>query len=305
MPHVLARQLIPVVLSIFATSVAVAAADKPTSSSQAPDAKLRICASADELPFSSKDGSGFENKIASAIAGAMGRAPEFVWSDKPSIYAVRDQLDKRLCDVIIGIDTSDQRVLTTQPYYRTGYVFIQKAASPLKLEGWDSPDIPKVSKIGFVAGTPAEVMVRKVGLYEDSFNYAQSLLNYKSRRNQYLRVPPDRMVAEVADGKADVAVHFAPEVARYVKQNSKLKLTLIPDHNVRDDGEKVPHHFDQSMGVRLDDSELLAQLHLAIEKAKPVIDKILAEEGIPLAAPSSKTSNKGASIQKFEGPEFE
>ncbi len=293
-----------VAFAVLASQAAVAAST--AAAPPAPDnTKLRVCAAASELPFSSREGTGFENKIAVELAKAMGRTVEFVWLDKPSIYIVRDQLDKRLCDVVMGLDTGDARVLTTRPYYRTGYVFVQKADSPLVIESWDSPDLAKVDKIGFVAGTPMETMVRKVGLYEGNFNYMKSLMGFKDRRNQYIRVPPEKMVADVADGTADVAVHFAPEVARYVKESGKLKLTLIPDNNTRSDGEKVPHQFDQSVGVRLDDKEFLAAVDLALEKAKPAIEKILTDEGIPLLPVSAKSSSRGASIDTILGPEFE
>jgi mxaJ protein len=266
--------------------------------------KLRICAAANELPFSNREGAGFENKIAVAVSEAMGRTAQFVYLDKASIYLVRDLLDKRQCDVVMGLDTGDPRVLTTRPYYRSGYVFVQRTDSPLDIKSWDSPDLAKVSKVGFIAGTPVETMVREVGLYENNFNYMKSLMGFKDRRNQYVRVPPEKMVGEVADGTADLAVHFAPEVARYVKGNDKVKLTLIPDNNTRSDGEKVPHHFDQSVGVRLDDKELLAAVDLALEKAKPEIDKILGEEGIPVL-PVTKSSSRGASIDAILGSEFE
>jgi mxaJ protein len=81
-----------------------------------------------------------------------------------------------------------------------------------------------------------------------------------------------------------VAVNFAPEVARYAKASGQVFLTVIPDNNVRADGEKVPHHFDQSMGVRKEDTALLAALDIALEKAKPKIEEILKDEGIPLVA---------------------
>ncbi len=81
------------------------------------------------------------------VAEAMGRTPEFVFLDKASIYIVRDLLDKRQCDVVMGLDTGDPRVLTTRPYYRTGYVFVQRNDSPLDIESWDSPDLQKVSKV--------------------------------------------------------------------------------------------------------------------------------------------------------------
>lgn len=302
--HVSHALLLSVAFAAF--PIVSASATPADPAAPAPDAtKLRICAAANELPFSNRDGAGFENKIATAVAQAMGRTAEFVWLDKPSIYIVRDLLDKRLCDVVMGLDTGDPRVLTTRPYYRSGYVFVQKSDSPLDLKSWESADLSNVDKIGFVAGTPVETMVRKVGLYESNFNYMKSLMGYKDRRNQYVRVPPEKMVGEVADGTADVAVAFAPEVARYVKQSGKLKMTLIPDDNTRSDGEKVPHHFDQSAGVRLDDKGLLAAVDLALEKAKPAIDKILEDEGITLLPVSAKSPGRGASIDAILGPEFE
>jgi mxaJ protein len=259
---------------------AVAAEDADAASSDL----LRICAAADELPYSSRDGSGFENKIATALAEAMGRKPLFVWFSRPGIYIIRDQLEMKMCDVVMGIDTGDPRVATTKPYYRAPYVFIQRKDTKLDIKDWNSPDLAKASKIGFTPGSPAQIMLEKVGLFREHFNYMHSLTNFQDRRNKFTRIPPARMVNEVADGTADVAVNFAPEVARYAKESGKLMLTVIPDNNVRGDGEKVPHHFDQSVGVRKDDTALLSALDLALDKAKPKIEEILKEEGIPLVA---------------------
>lgn len=244
---------------------------------------LRICAASDELPMSKKDGSGFENKIAVALAEAMGRTPKFVWYDKPSIYLVRDQLKKMACDVVIGVDTGDPRVATSKPYYRASYVFVTRKNSNFDLsKGWESPDLTKAGKIGFTPSSPAQVMMEKMGLYQDNLNYMYSLVNFKNRRNQFIRVPAQRMVNEVADETADLAVNFAPEVARYVKENDSLELVVIPDNNQRSDGESVPHHFDQSLAVREDADALLKELNTALDKAAPKIQDILKSEGIPL-----------------------
>ncbi len=243
---------------------------------------LRICAAADELPYSKTDKSGFENKIAIAVADAMGRRPQFVFFSRPSIYIVRDQLDMKMCDVVMGIDTGDPRVLTTKPYYRAPYVFIQRKDTKLDIKDWNSPDLEKATKIGFTPGSPAQIMLEKRGLFREHFNYMHSLTNFQDRRNKFTRIPPQRMVGEVADGTAEVAINFAPEVARYAKASNQVFLTVIPDDNTRADGEKVPHHFDQSLAVRKDDTALLSALDLAIEKAKPKIEEILKDEGIPL-----------------------
>ncbi|CCB63720.1 methanol oxidation system protein MoxJ [Hyphomicrobium sp. MC1] len=250
---------------------------------------LRVCAAAKELPYSADDESGFENKIAKILADSLGRKAEFVWFQKDAIYAVRDQLDKNLCDVIIGTDTNDPRVLTSKPYYRAAYVFIQRKDSPLKIDSFDSPDIVKANPIGFVQGTPAETMITKLDLYNDNINYVSSLTNFKDKRNSYTRVPPDRMVGEVASGKSELAIGFAPEVARYVKANDALKLTVIPDNNVRDDGQRVPFHFDQSFAVRKDEKDLMAAINTALPGIQKKIDVVLKDEGIPFEAPQPPT----------------
>lgn len=266
-------------------SLAASADEKPKAADAVADtdaAVLRVCASTSELPFSSQDKSGFENRIAEVVAEAMGRSVQFIWSTKPGIFAVRDQLNIKLCDVVMGLDTGDDRVLTTRPYYRAPYVFVQRKDSKLNIENWDSPDLQRAEKISYIPGTAGEVMLTKLDLITKHVNYMHSLTNFQDKRNKYTRVPPERMVGEVADGTADLAVVFAPDVARYVKANDKLKMTVISDNNVRVDGEPVPHHFDQSIAVRKDDKDLQAAVDAAVEKAKPKIEAILKEEGIPL-----------------------
>jgi mxaJ protein len=255
-----------------------------TPAPQAADpSELRVCASEVEAPYSSKDGEGFENKVAKVLANAMGRKVKFVWTEKPAIYLVRDQLDKKNCDVVIGLDTGDERVLTSKPYYRAPYVFVLRNDSPLDITSWDSPDLLKAQKIGMAADSPAQVMLEKLGLFNSNFNYMKSLTGFKSKRNQYVRVEPKRFVDEVADGKADVAAVFAPEVARYAKQRGgAVKLVVIPDNATRSDGQHLPFHFDQSIGVRKDDKELLDQVNAALQKSQPEIESILKDEGIPL-----------------------
>lgn len=287
---VVTRCAIAMASSVFAMSIAGAAhADSELAQSAAEAKLLRVCAAADEAPYSARDGSGFENKIAEAVAEAMGRKAHFFWSSKPAIYAIRDQLGMSICDVVMGVDAGDPRVSTSRPYYTAPYVFIARKDSPLKINDWQSPDLEKAKAIGFVEGTPADTMLTQRDLWTKHITYSRSLANFQSKRNKYTRIPPDRMVGEVANGTADLAAAFAPEVARYVKSNDALKLVVIPDNNTRVDGERVPHHFEQSIGVRKGDSDLLAEVDAALKKAQPKIEAILKDEGIPLVAAPPRT----------------
>jgi mxaJ protein len=243
---------------------------------------LKVCAAEDEMPYSNKKGEGFENKLAQLVGDELGRKIEYVtWTD-PRFY-LRDYLDKGLCDVSIGMDTGDPRVLTTRPYYRSGYVFISRQNDNLDLRNWDSEALRKAERIAYVPGSPAEVMMRAIGRYNDMFNYEQELVGYKSRRNQYVKYDNAKLVSEVASGRAEVAVLWGPASARYVKEAATpLKVTVIPDNNARADGEKVGFHYSTSMGVRKGDEALLTQLNQAIEKRQQDIRQILEAEGIPL-----------------------
>ncbi len=267
-----------------------AAAEAPAAkdTQQAPDSStLRICA-AEQPPLSLKDGSGLENRIGAAVAEAMGRKPVFVFTGKPAVYAVRDGLDKKTCDVVVGLDSDDQRVLTTKPYYRAGYVFLTKADNDLDVKSWSDPRLREVGHMVVGFGTPGEAMLKDIGRYEEDMAYLYSLVNFRAPRNQYTQIDPARMVSEVAQGKADVGVAFAPDVARYVRDSSvKLRMTPVPDDTKRSDGQKMPQVFDQSMGVRRDDAALRDALDAALVKAKPQIDAILKQEGVPVAPASN------------------
>jgi mxaJ protein len=244
---------------------------------------LRICAAKNQPPLSLEDGSGFENKVAAVLAEAMNRKAQFVWADKPAIYLVRDFLDKKLCDVIIGLDTGDPRVATSKPYYRAGYVFVTRADRDLDIKSWSDPRLKTVSHIAVSFGSPGELLLKEIGQYENNMAYLYSLVNFRSARNQYTQIDPSRMVGEVAAGNADVAVAFAPDVALYVKTSvTPLRFTLIEDDAIKSNGERVPQRFDQSVAVRRDDKALLDQIDAALARAKPKIDALLQAEGIPL-----------------------
>ena len=266
----------------FMTALCLGASLTVTQTQAEGSKPLKVCAAEDEMPYSNKQGEGFENKLAEFVGKALGRKVEYVtWTDPR--YYLRDTLDKDLCDVVIGVDKGDPRVLTTQPYYRSGYVFISRKSDNLGLLNWDSEALRKAQRIAFVPGTPPEVMMRAIGRYNDMFNYSQELVGFKSRRNQYIKYESSKLVSEVSSGHAEIAALWGPSAARYVKASATpLVMTMIPDDNVRADGQKVGSQYSTSMGVRKNEPELLAQLNKVIEDNRNEITELLEEEGIPL-----------------------
>lgn len=271
-------------LGVSGDAVNNAASNPAQAPGQAADPNsLRICAAKNQPPLSLEDGSGLENKIGVALADALKRKAQFVWSERPAIYLVRDYLDKNLCDVIIGLDTGDPRVATSRPYYRTGYVFVSRADRGLDVKSWNDARLKKAGHIVVAFGSPGEALLKDMGQYEDNMAYLYSLVNFRSARNQYTQIDPSRMVGEVVNGSAEIAVGFAPDVARYVKASTvPLRMSLIEDDAAKSNGEKVPQRFEQSVAVRRDDKALLDAVNTALVSAKPKIDEILKAEGVPL-----------------------
>ncbi len=251
------------------------------STANADNSALKICAAEDEMPYSNNKGEGFENKLAQLVGQALNKKVEYVYWTDPRYY-LRDTLDKGLCDAVIGVDTGDPRVSTSVAYYRSGYVFITRKDGQA-INSWDSEALQKAQRIAFVPGSPAEVMLRAIGRYNDMFNYSQELVGYKSKRNQYVKYDTAKLVSEVASGHAEVAALWGPAAGPYVKASgTPLTMTIIRDTNKRADGEKVGHHYSTSMAVRKGNEALLAQLNHVIKDKQPEIRRLLEAEGIPL-----------------------
>jgi mxaJ protein len=268
-----ANKLIATLLYLGLTTADIGAAE---------NAPIKVCAAEDEMPYSNNKGEGFENKLAELIGKELNRKIEYVFWKDPRYY-LRDFLEKGLCDITMGVDKGDPRLLTTQSYYRSGYVFISREEPGFDLENWDSDILKQAKNIAFIPGTPAEVMLRAIGRYNDLFNYSQELVGFKSRRNQYVKYEPAKLVSEVTSGHAEIAVLWGPSAGRYVKQSSTpLVMTVIPDSSSRADGQKVRQHFSTSIGVRKTDPTLLAQLNKVIEDQQDEIADLLEEEGVPL-----------------------
>ncbi len=243
---------------------------------------LKVCAAENELPYSNQEGQGFENKLADILAHELGRTVENVWWQDPR-YFVRDQLDQGLCDMVIGVDADDPRLLTSAPYYRSGYVFVYRKEKGLKVEEFDSEFVMKAKQIAFMPDTPAETLLKKVGRYNDQFNYLQSLVGFKARRNQYVRYDPEKLVKEVESGNAELAVIWGPQAGRYVKAaGGKLDMRIIPDTQTRADGERVPFHYSTSVGVKKGNAALMETIDRALKKRAKDIQALLKAEGIPL-----------------------
>ena len=266
--------------SCLATLVALAALATATPALAAE--ALRVCTADNDMPYTSPDRRGFEDRLADLLARQLASPVERVQFNDPR-YVVRDGIDKRNCDVMMGVDAGDPRLQTTAPYYRSSYVFLTRTADGLEIRDWEAP-VLRQARIGVVPGTPAETMLRQIGRHSDSFRYLMSLGGNKSMRNRFVRYDVEKLVRDLADGEIDVAVAWAPSVARYVRDSRvPLTATTVPDSK-RSDGEPVAFSYDTAIGVRKDNAALRTRIESALQALQPEVAEILTEEGIAALA---------------------
>lgn len=244
---------------------------------------LNVCAGKNEMPFSNDKKEGFENDIAEIVAKSLNKKLNYVYWDDPR-YAVGFFLDKKKCDVVLGVDSTDPRVLKTKPYYKTGYVFITRKDREIDISSWNDDLLKERNfRIGVMPDSPGKVMLLQINRFDDMFDYFAEKQKYQSTRNKYVRVDPQEVVNDVASKYIHAAMLWAPEAARYVKQSKEpLKVQLVKDDAKKSNGESVQMHYEIVMGVRKDDVKLQQALNKAIDEKRGDIESVLKREGIPL-----------------------
>jgi mxaJ protein len=252
--------------------------------------ELVVCVDPNNLPFSSRDGSGFENKLAELVAKDMGVRLRYVWWAQRRGY-VRNTLTEAKCDLWPGVASGLERVLTTKPYYRSTYVFVSRAESKLDGLTLDDPRLRQVpvgvQMIGNDAmNTPPAHALARRGIVQNVRGY--SVYGDYERPN-----PPARIVAAVATGEIEVGLIWGP-LAGYFANRAPTRLRIEPVTPAVDAGV-WPMAYDISMGISRSEPRLRARIDEILSTDKSVIEKILDAYHVPRVAPANAPAPEGVS----------
>ena len=234
--------------------------------------RLRVCADPNNLPFSNEKQEGFENRIAELTAKALGANLSYYWWPHER-GLVRNTLGADRCDVIIGIPKEYERVLSTKPYYRTGYVIAYLKDRNFHITSLDDPILNKL-RIGVLSNTPPHMALAERGILGDNL-VQYSLYHYDWDQPEQLGKP----VKDLLSGKSDIALLWGPIVGYYVKKHAVSSLVLVP---LKGGDPRLPMSFDMAMGVKRGNKELKVQLDEVLTKKQAEITHILEEYGVPL-----------------------
>lgn len=231
--------------------------------------EFKVCADSDNMPFSNSNQEGFENKIAELIAKDLGKKLSYqFWIDR--FGYIRNTLNAGRCDVMISTVESNDAMLTSKPYYRSGYVFVYRKDSGLNITDWDSPDLRKVT-IGLIGQTPPSRPLADKGLLNNSVPY---------RLWRDLTKPPSWLVDDVVEGKIDVAIVWGP-IGGYFAKKSEVPLVVVPAPEYETTNIHGKEQWNISMAVRKGDKERMAMIQDVLDRRHDDIIKILDEYGIP------------------------
>jgi len=243
----------------------------------AEDGELRVCADPNNLPFSNQAEAGFENKLATMVAQALGRQVSYTWWAQRRGF-IRNTLKAEKCDVVMGVPAGYDLVETTKPYYRSTYVFVTRQDKHLDLSSLLDPRLHHLVIGVHLVGDdgnnppPAEALGEQ-GIVDNVRGY--------SIYGDYRQAdPPARLIEAVADGDIDVAAAWGP-LGGYFAQHSPVPLTVTP---VQDGERFAPQQFQFAiaMGVRKGDHALRDQLNEFIDEHRSDIALLLRSYGVPL-----------------------
>lgn len=234
------------------------------------DSAFRVCADPANLPASSEDGTGFENKIAELIASELGLPLEYTWFPMSTGF-VRRTLGINACDVVIGFGQGHELVQNTNHYYTSSFVLVVKADGPLS--GVDALSDPALqgTRLGVVAGTAPATHLAQHRLMAQAKGYQL----FVDRR---IEDPANEMLTDVEEGTTDGALMWGPIAGPRVKQ-SHPGLTVIP--LLKEPGQPRMY-YRITMGVRHGESAWARKLNSLIRRNQDKIDAILREAGVPL-----------------------
>lgn len=262
--------------ALLAASLFAAVAGAANRASGAAPRELRVCADPNNLPFTNRQGQGFENRIAELVARDLHARLSYTWwAQRRGFF--RNTLNASLCDVVIGVPSDLDMVAATAPYYRSSYVFVTRRDRRLRITSLDDTLLRRlrigVQLIGndYMNTPPAHALSRR--------RIVTNVVGYTVYGDYTKPNPPARILDAVASGEVDVAIVWGP-LGGYFASRERAPLVITP---VTPEMEPpgIPLAYSISMGVRKGDDALRRELDAVIVRRRAEINRILDAFGVP------------------------
>lgn len=238
---------------------------------------LRICADPANSPASTKEGTGYENQIADLVGQKLDLPVQYTWYPMATGF-IRNTLNAKLCDVVIGYAQGDEMVLNTNHYFTSAYTLIVPKNSDLaNVASLSDPQL-QGRRLGIVAGTPPAQHLARNGLIGKAKAYNLVV----DRRHES---PTEDMLNDLEAGAIDGAILWGPIGGPLAKQDHPGFAVIPLIH------ETLPPRmfYRITMGVRQGEKVWERKLNSLIRRHQSEINAILTEAGVPLVSDMGDT----------------
>ncbi|MGC2372169.1 MAG: quinoprotein dehydrogenase-associated putative ABC transporter substrate-binding protein [Candidatus Sulfotelmatobacter sp.] len=238
---------------------------------------LRVCADPNDLPYSDQQQKGFENQLATMIASDLGMQVIYTWFPQRGSF-FRKTLDAGKCDVVMGVPAGMKGIDTTQPYYRSGYVFVSRRDRNLNIASFDDPRLHQL-RIGIHNLGDTDREAPPVHALT-SRGIVTNLVGYNIFGSNLDETDPSSdLIKAVEKGDIDLALVWGP-IAGYFARFSPVPLIVSPIEG-DSSNPNLPLSFDIAAGVRKEDDMLKQQLDSEFQRRRTEIQHLLVSYGIP------------------------
>lgn len=231
---------------------------------------LRVCADPANYPMSTKDETGYENKLAELVASKLELPVQYTWFPMATGF-IRQTLRAKKCDVVIGYAQGHEMVLNTNHYFTSAYALIMPEDSAIAgVTSLNDPLLKEV-RIGIIAGTPPAAHMARNGLIGKAKPYNLVV-------DRRVESPAINMLDDLAAGKIDAAILWGPLGGPLVKSDYPgMKVVPLVQ-------EALPPRlfFRITMGVRQGEKVWQRKLNSLIRRNQDEINALLDEAGVPL-----------------------
>lgn len=231
---------------------------------------LRVCMDPANLPMSSEDGTGYENKLAELVGEKLDLPVRYTWYPMATGF-IRNTLKAKKCDLVIGYAQGHELVLNTNHYLTSTFVLIVPEGGDMAAVTDLSDPVLKGKRIGIIAGSPPATHMARNGLIGKAKAY--NLVVDRRYEN-----PAEMMLADLESGDIDAAILWGPIGGPLVKQaHPDMKAIPLVGEN------QHPKLFYRiTMGVRQGEKVWQRELNSLIRRNQDEINAILSEAGVPL-----------------------
>ncbi|OAH98941.1 ABC transporter substrate-binding protein [Methylomonas methanica] len=255
--------------------------------------KFRVCADPLNPPYSTKEQTGYENKIAALFAEQLGQELEYTWLPerigfiRNTLKAENDNGEGFKCDVVMGVPAGYDLTDTSKPYFHSTYVLLIA-----KGRGWDDIkdsvqlanlplDRQEKLKIAMFDRGPGTEWLQKSGLLEQGIPY-QSMTG-DSEHNTAMQIEKDLRAKKI-----DMVILWGPMAGYVQSQAPKGSYIAIPMQS----SPGLKFDFSIAMGLRQGDNKRKQQLNDLIDKNLDKIQAIIASYDIAVLPIPTDTGKK-------------